>query len=191
VLETGGEGLASVPGVVHVCQAEVCRSLVANARSPDAPVLALVLRTIYSMFAASSSLKQHLKVQMEVFLTSVHLYLADSRGAPNVQRELALESLVEFTRENGLMLDLYCNFDCDISCANLFELLMAKSTAPFGGAIRQKVRRLLVVSILKSSATFQPLIRSEVRLLFATRKVAKFSSHDQFGRCLVVGVETP
>ena len=123
VLETGGEGLARAPGCVVVCQAQVCRSLIANARSPDPAVLALVLRTVYSMFASSSSLKQHLKVQLEVFLTSVHLFLADATNAPPLSRELALESLLDFTREPGLLLDLYCNFDCDISCANLFELL--------------------------------------------------------------------
>jgi hypothetical protein len=123
VLETGGEGLARAPGCVVVCQAQVCRSLIANARSPDPTVLALVLRTVYSMFASSSSLKQHLKVQLEVFLTSVHLFLADASNAPPLSRELSLESLLDFTREPGLLLDLYCNFDCDISCANLFELL--------------------------------------------------------------------
>jgi len=101
----------------------VCRSLIANARSPDAAVLALVLRTVYSMFASSSSLKVHLKVQLEVFLTSVHLFLADAPSAPAVSRELALESLLDFTREPGLLADLYANFDCDVACANLFELL--------------------------------------------------------------------
>ena len=124
VLETGGEGLARTPACVVVCQAQVCRSLIANARSPDAAVLALVLRTVYSMFASSTSLKQHLKVQLEVFLTSVHLYLADSPATPAPVRELALESLLDFTREPGLLPDLYANFDCDISCANLFELLV-------------------------------------------------------------------
>lgn len=124
VLETGGEGLARMPACVIVFQAQVCRSLIANARSPDAAVLALVLRTVYSMFASSTSLKQYLKVQLEVFLTSVHLYLADSPATPAAVRELALESLLDFTREPGLLADLYANFDCDISCANLFELLV-------------------------------------------------------------------
>lgn len=39
------------------------------------------------------------------------------------QQELALESLLEFTREPALMTDLYINYDCDVQCTNLFETI--------------------------------------------------------------------
>lgn len=97
-----------------------------------------------------------LQVQLEVFLTSVHLRIVDrcerpaasvvaahtslaahllvrhcrhrrrrlrSVTSPPEQRELALESLLDFCREPALMLDLYVNYDCDVHCTNLFETL--------------------------------------------------------------------
>jgi hypothetical protein len=120
VLETGGGALGTIPSVLGVIQADLCKFLIANSRTLDLPTLSLALRVVFNLFA---SLKQYLKVQLEVFLTSVHLFLADSRTAPPEQKELALESLLEFCKEPSMMIDLYVNFDCDVACANLFEAL--------------------------------------------------------------------
>lgn len=107
-LETGGTDLSVIPPIVTVCQAELARFLIASSRSSDLSVLALALRVIFNLFMV---MKGHLKVQLEVFFVSVHLYLADSRSAMYEQRELALESLLEFCREPALMSDLYINYD--------------------------------------------------------------------------------
>lgn len=120
VLEAGGESLGSFPSLVRVCQAEVCKFLVQNSRTEQLLVLSLTLRVVFNLF---QSMKEHLKVQLEVFFTSVHLRIADSKSAEPEQRELAFESLLEFSREPALMLDLYINYDCDVACTNLFETL--------------------------------------------------------------------
>ncbi|GBG24000.1 Brefeldin A-inhibited guanine nucleotide-exchange protein 1 [Hondaea fermentalgiana] len=62
-------------------------------------------------------------ISLEVFLTSVHLRIAESPSATYERKELALESLLDFCREPALMLDLYTNYDCDFRCTNLFETL--------------------------------------------------------------------
>ena len=95
-----------------------------------AQTLTLTLRVVFNLFM---SIKAHLKVQLEVFLTSVHLRLADSPSAAFEQKELALESLLDFCREPALMLDLYTNYDCDVQCTNLFETLckyLCRNAAP-------------------------------------------------------------
>ena len=61
MLETGGTSLGSVPGVVTVAQAELCRFLFASSRSADLPVLRAALRVVHNLF---TSLKAHLKVQL-------------------------------------------------------------------------------------------------------------------------------
>ncbi len=63
-------------------------------------------------------MKKHLKVQLEVFFSSIHLKIAgnfeESKEPDIYQRsELALESLVDFCREPSLVLELYTNYDCD------------------------------------------------------------------------------
>ena len=132
LLEAGGESLGSFPSLVRVCQAELCKFLVQNSRTADLPVFALTLRVIFNLF---NSMKEHLKVQLEVFFTSAHLFIADSRSATPQQRELALESLLEFCREPAMMVDLYVNYDCDVACTNLFDTLcrcLCRNAVPDG-----------------------------------------------------------
>ncbi len=54
-------------------------------------MLSLTLRVVFNLF---NCMKQHLKVQLEVFFTSVHLCISNSRSARAEHRELALESLL-------------------------------------------------------------------------------------------------
>lgn len=56
-------------------------------------------------------------------LCSVHLRVLDGASYGPEQQELALESLLEFTREPALMTDVYINYDCDVQCTNLFETI--------------------------------------------------------------------
>ena len=139
ILETGGEMLGSIPEIVDLIQSELCKYLLQDSQTEELPVLALVLRVIFNLF---NSIKSYLKVQLEVFFTSVHLGICESRSelVTNEQKEIALESLLEFCREPALMVDLYKNYDCDVQCTNLFETLCAclcKNAVPPGGRTGQ------------------------------------------------------
>ncbi|KDO19550.1 hypothetical protein SPRG_21512 [Saprolegnia parasitica CBS 223.65] len=111
VLETAGTGLGAHPCLVHVLQGNLSKYLLQNSETTELHVLSLTLRVVFNLF---NSIKDHLKVQLEVFLQA-------STCASST--ELALESLLEFCREPALMLDLYINYDCDVHCTNLFEVL--------------------------------------------------------------------
>ena len=127
----------------------MCRHLLRASQSDDLAVFSLALRVVFNLFV---SIKNHMKVQLEVFLTSVHLHLLipsltkskgidRNRNSDNnnskkkssplsayhinlAKEELALESLLEFCREPSLMEDLYTNYDCDVQCTNLFDSIM-------------------------------------------------------------------
>jgi len=135
-LEAGGPSLGPLGPLVNIMRADVCRHLLRASQSDDLGVLSLSLRVVFNLFV---SIKDHMKVQLEVFLTSVHLrllkqntqstaYVKDTTGrlqALNMAREeLALESLLEFCREPSLMVDLYTNYDCDVTCTNLFHSII-------------------------------------------------------------------
>ena len=139
ILETGGEMLGSIPEIVGLIQSELCKYLLQDSQTEELPVLALVLRVIFNLF---NSIKSYLKVQLEVFFTSVHLGICESRSelVTSEQKEIALESLLEFCREPALMVDLYKNYDCDVQCTNLFETLCAclcRNAVPSGGRTGQ------------------------------------------------------
>ncbi|KAG7388172.1 G-box binding factor [Phytophthora pseudosyringae] len=120
VLETAGTGLGNHPCLVSVLQGDLSKFLLQNSETEELGILSLTLRVVFNLF---NSIKDHLKVQLEVFFTSVHMRIIDSPSCSDEQKELALESLLEFCREPALMLDLYINYDCDVHCTNLFEVL--------------------------------------------------------------------
>ena len=105
--------------LLHIMQNDLCRNLLRLSTSHDLTLLGLALRVIFNLF---NGIKHHMKLQLEVFLTSVHLRMLGSSTSPTTHqqvwssppeyRELALESLLEFCREPMLMMDLYLNYDC-------------------------------------------------------------------------------
>jgi hypothetical protein len=132
-LEAGGPGLGEIETLVAILRGDVCRHLLNCSQSDDLGVFSLSLRVVFNLFA---SIKNHMKVQLEVFLTSVHLRIlhpsaSSSSTVPASQtfilarEELALESLLEFCREPSLMYDIYTNYDCDMQCTNLFDLIVS------------------------------------------------------------------
>jgi hypothetical protein len=125
-LEAGGPSLGLVGPLVDVLRGDVCRHLLKASQSDDLAVFSLTLRVVFNLFM---SIKDHMKTQLEVFLTSVHLrLLLGSQQAPSslslAKEELALESLLEFCREPSLMQDIYANYDCDEQCTNLFDSII-------------------------------------------------------------------
>lgn len=120
-LESGGDEIARSDELIGVIQDDICKSLLQNSRTESLSVLSLTLRAIFNLFL---HFKRHLKVQLEIFFTSVHLKIACLDAAAYEQREVALESLLEFCREPELMLEVYENYDCDVHCTNLFETLV-------------------------------------------------------------------
>jgi brefeldin A-resistance guanine nucleotide exchange factor 1 len=131
VLETGGRQLSTCPALVSVIQHDLSRNLLQNSRTTNLQILSPTLRVVFNMF---NSVREHMKVQLEVFFNSIHL--AESQVYEI--REMALESLVEFCREPQLMVELYTNYDCDVHCTNLFEDMckfLSKNTFPLSGSL--------------------------------------------------------
>jgi len=101
---------------IGILKKELCTYLLHWSTSHDLVILSLTMRIIFNLF---QTIRNHLKVPLEVFLTSVHLRILEhSRNSE--EREVALESLLEFCREPALIKDLYLNYDCDVQCTNLY-----------------------------------------------------------------------
>lgn len=123
-LEAGGPELSSMEPLVEILKGDVCRHLLRATQSEDLDIFSLALRVIFNLFM---SIKDHMKVQLEVFLTSIHLRILQTHQSSflgQAKEELALESMLEFCREPSLMQDLYTNYDCDVQCTNLFDAII-------------------------------------------------------------------
>eukprot|EP00466_Bigelowiella_natans_P009591 jgi/Bigna1/143978/aug1.83_g18686 len=130
--ETAGSRIGQLPSLVQVIQDELCKRLLQNSQTKNLQVLSLTLRIVYDLFNA---VKQHLKVQLEVFFTSIHMRIGESDSSTYGEKELVLESLVEFCSDESLIVGLYRNYDCEVSSTNLFEDLckfLAEIAMPLG-----------------------------------------------------------
>lgn len=65
-LEAGGGDLGRIPALVRVMRGDLCKHLLQNSQTEDLNVLSLTLRVVFNLF---NSIKDHLKIQLEVFLT--------------------------------------------------------------------------------------------------------------------------
>lgn len=108
------------PADIAILQNDLCKYLLLTSTTHDVYILTLTLRVIFNLF---QSIRNHLKVPLEVFLTSVHLRILEGDTRPE-EKEVALESLLEFCQEPELMQDIYLNYDCDVACTNLFEAIV-------------------------------------------------------------------
>jgi brefeldin A-resistance guanine nucleotide exchange factor 1 len=85
-------------------------------------------------------MKRHLKLQFELFFTTILTQILDSNSSYNTKKiatnnnsglsplllsrqEIALEILVELCSEPSFVTELYINYDCDLMSANIFEQL--------------------------------------------------------------------
>jgi brefeldin A-resistance guanine nucleotide exchange factor 1 len=107
------------PNEITIMSNDLCKYLLQWSTTHDLVILSLTLRVIFNLF---QTIRNHLKVPLEVFLTSVHLRILE-HSSSNEEREVALESLLEFCQEPALMKDLYLNYDCDVQCTNLYEFI--------------------------------------------------------------------
>lgn len=119
LLEMNGDVIVNFLPLIELLQGSFCKYIIQNTQSDDMMNLSLSLRVIFNLF---QNLKSFLKVQLEVFFTSVHIRLADmSRllvllmpSQPTsthefLPKEAALESLLDFCQEPTVMIDLYTN----------------------------------------------------------------------------------
>jgi len=134
---------------IAILHNDLCKHLLQWSTTHDLVILSLTLRVIFNLF---QTIRNHMKLPLEIFLTSVHLRILDPtiKNFRDEQREVALESLLEFCQEPAMMQDLYLNYDCDVHCTNLFESIcgtLSRMATP-EGAFVNSLNRLALEGLL-------------------------------------------
>ncbi|CAL0308935.1 unnamed protein product [Lupinus luteus] len=120
-IELGGPSIRRHPRLLSLIQDELFRNLMQFGLSMSPLILSMVCSIVLNLY---HHLRTELKLQIEAFFSCVILRLAQGRhGASYQQQEVAMEALVDFCRQKTFMVDMYANFDCDITCSNVFEEL--------------------------------------------------------------------
>ncbi|KAL8471632.1 hypothetical protein ACS0TY_029041 [Phlomoides rotata] len=130
-IELGGASFGNHPKLLALIQEELFYNLMQFGLSMSPLILSTVCSIVLNLY---HHLRTKLKLQLEVFTTNVLLRIAQSKhGASYQQQEVAMEALIDFCRQPMFVTELYANYDCDISCSNVFEglaNLLSRSAFP-------------------------------------------------------------
>ncbi|ESQ47079.1 hypothetical protein EUTSA_v10027619mg [Eutrema salsugineum] len=135
-IELGGPSFREHPKLLALIQDELFCNLMQFGMSMSPLILSTVCSIVLNLYL---SLRTELKVQLEAFFSCVLLRIAQSKhGSSYQQQEVAMEALVDLCRQHTFMAEVFANFDCDITCSNVFEdvsNLLSKSAFPVNGPL--------------------------------------------------------
>ncbi|WOG93287.1 hypothetical protein DCAR_0312568 [Daucus carota subsp. sativus] len=130
-IELSGASMQNHPKLLALIQDDLFFNLTRFGLSTSPLILSTVCSIVLNLY---HHLRMKLKLQLEAFFSSVLLRIAKSKyGASYQQQEVAMETLVDLCRQPTFMSEMYVNYDCDISCTNVFENLanlLSKSAFP-------------------------------------------------------------
>ncbi|CAH2079880.1 unnamed protein product [Thlaspi arvense] len=135
-IELGGSSFREHPKLLVLIQDELFCNLMQFGMSMSPLILSTVCSIVLNLYL---SLRTELKVQLEAFFSCVLLRIAQSKhGSSYQQQEVAMEALVDLCRQHTFIAEVFVNFDCDITCSNVFEdisNLLSKSAFPVNGPL--------------------------------------------------------
>lgn len=135
-IELGGPSFSKHPALLSLIQGELFRNLMQFGLSMSPLILSTVCSIVLNLY---HHLRTELKVQFEAFFSCVLLRVAESKHGSLYQlQEVAMEALVDLCRQQTFMAEMYANFDCDITCINVFEdlaNLLSRSAFPVNGPL--------------------------------------------------------
>lgn len=66
----------------------------------------------------------HLKMQIEVFFKEIFLNILETSSSSFEHKWMVIQALTRICGDAQSVVDIYVNYDCDLSAANLFERLV-------------------------------------------------------------------
>ncbi|KAA0195994.1 hypothetical protein HAZT_HAZT000786 [Hyalella azteca] len=99
----------------------LCVALSKNGVSPIPEVFHLSLALFVALL---SNFKAHLKMQIEVFFKEIFLNILEAGSSSFQHKWMVIQALTRICADAQSVVDIYVNYDCDLSAANIFERLI-------------------------------------------------------------------
>ncbi|XP_058817633.1 brefeldin A-inhibited guanine nucleotide-exchange protein 1 [Topomyia yanbarensis] len=159
ILQNAGPVFRSNEMFIMAIKQYLCVALSKNGGSSVPEVFELSLSIFVALL---SNFKTHLKKQIEVFFKEIFLNILEATSSSFEHKWMVIQALTRICADAQSVVDIYVNYDCDFSAANLFERLVndlskiaqGRQALELGTSVNQeksmRIRGLeCVVSILK------------------------------------------
>lgn len=121
ILQNAGPIFRSNDMFIMAIKQYLCVALSKNGVSSVPEVFELSLSIFVALL---SNFKVHLKKQIEVFFKEIFLNILETSSSTFEHKFMVIQALVRICGDAQSVVDIYINYDCDFSAANLFERLV-------------------------------------------------------------------
>ncbi|KAL3867743.1 hypothetical protein ACJMK2_040601 [Sinanodonta woodiana] len=121
ILQNAGPVFRTNEMFINAIKQYLCVALSKNGVSAIAEVFEVSLAIFLTLLA---NFKQHLKMQIEVFFKEIFLYILETASSSFDHKWMVIQALTRICADAQCVVDIYVNYDCDLSLANLFERLV-------------------------------------------------------------------
>nr|XP_005992094.1 PREDICTED: brefeldin A-inhibited guanine nucleotide-exchange protein 2 [Latimeria chalumnae] len=121
VLQNAGPVFRTHEMFINAIKQYLCVALSKNGVSsvPDVFELSLAI-----FLALLSNFKVHLKMQIEVFFKEIFLNILETSTSSFEHKWMVIQTLTRICADAQCVVDIYVNYDCDLTAANIFERLV-------------------------------------------------------------------
>lgn len=121
ILQNAGPVFRSNEMFIMAIKQYLCVALSQNGVSPVKDVFELSLSIFVTLL---SNFKVHLKKQIEVFFKEIFLNILEATTSSFEHKWMVIQALTRICGDAQSVVDIYVNYDCDLSAANLLERLV-------------------------------------------------------------------
>ncbi|XP_017786365.1 PREDICTED: brefeldin A-inhibited guanine nucleotide-exchange protein 1, partial [Nicrophorus vespilloides] len=121
ILQNAGPVFRSNEMFITAIKQYLCVALSKNGVSSIPEVFELSLAIFLALL---SNFKMHLKMQVEVFFKEIFLNILETSSSSFEHKWMVIQALTRICGDAQSIVDIYVNYDCDLSAANLFERLV-------------------------------------------------------------------
>jgi brefeldin A-inhibited guanine nucleotide-exchange protein len=121
ILQHCGPAFQSDDKIISVVRDFLCVSLLRNCTSQIAQVTGLSLQIFVSLLR---SFKDHLKSEVEVFITGIFLRILESENSSSDHKLRVLEVFQMICRDSSALVEIFINYDCDFEAIDLFRRIV-------------------------------------------------------------------
>ncbi|CAM9531993.1 unnamed protein product, partial [Sphacelaria rigidula] len=117
----GGARFRALSEAAALMRGDLCASLLHHCTSDVTELVSLSLRVFVALVAG---FKNHLKAEIEVFITSIFLRILESEHSVFEHKMLVVEVISELCRDPLALVEMFVNYDCDLQAIDLFKRIV-------------------------------------------------------------------
>lgn len=122
MLQNSGPIFKTSDKFIYAIRSYLCVSLLSNCTSHIAQVVDLSLQ-IFGILI--KNFKQHLKAELEVFVSGIFLKILESEYSTFEHKYRVLEVFHNICKDPIDLIEIFINYDCDLEAINLFSRIIS------------------------------------------------------------------